>query len=230
MTTKSFVNKYGKLLASLAGIFAIVDYILRWLDLIPWFIAIALLLIAALLLCPVLLGIRSGSRVFRIGIRSIAILFVLGLGYHFVSDKSESDSGSEIAMNLETENSIKEVNNKKNSIEINAPITTNGNSKLTIANEIYNYNKHPQRHLTESDFKRLEEAGLNSDQIQILFPQHDNEASAFGDEIFDKLFEKGSKNLSKGYINGDMKFSPERFSIKPINYPPNTIRIIVNPQ
>jgi hypothetical protein len=241
MTMKSFVNKYSKLLASLAALFAIADYILKWLELIPSFIAIIILIIAAILVLPLLMNIKSGSKLRRYSLFSFAIFFFLGLAYHFISDKPKSDINSKIAMNenlkiidapmtLKTDNSIKEVNDKKNSIEINAPVTANGNSKVTIANEITTYNKPPQRHLTESDFKRLEEATLGIDKIQVLFPQNDKEASVFGNQIFDKLFEISPNNLSKGYINGSIKFSSERFSIQPMKYQQNAITIVVNPQ
>lgn len=247
MTFKSFANKYGKTSACVAAIFLIVDYMLKWLELIPPIIGLIVLILATILVIPALSKIKSGSKSYKAVICSIAILIFIGFGYHFISGKSKADQVSittadnHLTTNFKTSvsnntsvyapsnNSIQDVNNKKNNVEINAPITTSGNSQLTIANEI-NYNNLPQRHLNSVDLKKLKTIPMTHNRIRVLCPPNNNEAIKYADEIFNKIFDLGYKNISRGITDKSLKSSQERFSILYNNEPEYIITIAINPQ
>ncbi|HEX7903427.1 MAG TPA: hypothetical protein VF487_06085 [Chitinophagaceae bacterium] len=214
--------------------------------------ALIILILSAVLIFPILLELKMVSKSNKRITCAIILVFYVGLGYYFMYDSprgktgaittvnsqstTNSDMPSTNTTNTETitetlsRNNIQDVNNKKSSIEINAPITTNDNSQLTIANEI-NYNIPRQRHLTNKDSQDLKSIGSINDNIQILYPPNNNEALIYAEEIFNKLFDLGYKNVSKGTSDNLSKSSNKRFRIKQTKEESeNIINIIINAQ
>ena len=60
---------------------------------------------------------------------------------------------------------------------------------------------------------------------------NDNEALNFADEIFDKMFDLGYTNISKGDVSKSHNyFGSERITVKKDILPVPAIRFIINPQ
>jgi type III secretory pathway component EscV len=247
MTFKSFINKYGKQLSVIATIITIANGILENLKLMPGFMALIILTLGAILLIPSLIKLKGVSNTNKGITGAMFVIILLGFGYHFMFNDSKSEPGpivynnqtgtsntlssnSDVKIDQSSDNTNRDINNKKYNIEINAPITTKDNSHLTIANEI-NYNIPPQRHLTNKDKQDLKSLGSTNDNIQILYPPNNNEALLYAEEIFNKLFDLGYKNVSKGTSDNISKSDNKRFSIKQTKEESeNIINIVINAQ
>jgi hypothetical protein len=125
---------------------------------------------------------------------------------------------------------------KDNNIEVkNTRIVTSGENSPVIIGTGNNYTVNSlheikQRHLQNSDVRQLNLVPKNSSLIRIYYPESNNEAKNFADEISNHLFEMNFKQVSKGTIAGTIHFSHERLKIENDEEDNTVTNIIINPQ
>jgi hypothetical protein len=213
------------------------------LGIIPPIIAIIILSLTGLIGFPILWKfLKSHSVIIRLGVISIAWLFLIGLSFYYYNETNKPEpkvlsSQSEIKNSFNssqsnTDNS-RTINNESgknnnNQVTMNGPgIVQIGDSNQASMNI---YNMPPQRHLNKSDLARLKAIPLRADKIRVLYPANNNEAAHYAEEIWNKLFDLGYQPYSKATYEKTSKPSAKRFDISAAEETEPILNITIHPQ